>query len=141
MNSQKKDRARLVPELLVSDIKASLAFWCNLIGFKIQYDRPEERFAYLDLDGAQLMLEQNAPDARQWITGPLEKPLGRGINMQIEVTDIKVPLEKLRQAHWPLFMEPEEKQYRIGDKHEAQTQFLVQDPDGYLLRLFQAHQN
>ncbi|MEN0001095.1 MAG: VOC family protein [Pseudomonadota bacterium] len=123
----------------MADIKASLAFWCDLIGFQILYDRPEEHFAYLDLKGAQIMLEQYATDVRQWITGPLEKPLGRGMNMQIEVTDIEAPLDKLRQAQWPLFMEPEEKRYRIGDKHEAQTQFLVQDPDGYLLRLFQAH--
>lgn len=33
-------------------------------------------------------------------------------------------------------MEPEEKWYRIGPSEEAGVrQFLVQDPDGYLVRL------
>jgi hypothetical protein len=36
------DRARLVPELLVSNIETSLAFWAGLIGFRVAYDRPKE---------------------------------------------------------------------------------------------------
>ena len=44
-------RAKLVPELLVIDLAASLRFWCELLGFMIAYDRPEEGFAYLDLNG------------------------------------------------------------------------------------------
>ncbi|MEO9168740.1 MAG: VOC family protein, partial [Aestuariivirga sp.] len=31
----------------------------------------------------------------------------------------------------------EEKWYRAGDEEVGQRQFLVQDPDGYLLRLCQ----
>lgn len=60
--------ARLVPELVVSDLATSLDFYSGVIGFRIAYDRPEDRFAYLDMDGAQLMLEQ--PD-EPWLTGPL----------------------------------------------------------------------
>ena len=127
--------APLVPEFLVSDLEESLAFWCGLIGFRVLYDRPEEKFAYLDLDGAQVMLEENAPGVRHWITGTLDKPFGRGINFQIEVDDMEGTLDRLRKAGWPLFMEPEEKWYRLADKETGQRQFLVQDPDGYLLRL------
>ena len=47
--------ARLVPELLVSDVKKSLRFWCELCGFKIAFGRLYEGFAYLDLDGGQVM--------------------------------------------------------------------------------------
>jgi hypothetical protein len=29
------------------------------------------------------------------------------------------------------------KRYRVGDKETGNKQFLVQDPDGYLLRFFE----
>ncbi|KZX20947.1 hypothetical protein ACH61_01933 [Rathayibacter tanaceti] len=32
----------LVPELLVTDLGRSLAFWCGPGGFRIRYSRPEE---------------------------------------------------------------------------------------------------
>ncbi len=128
-------RAKLVPEFLVSDIAASKAFWCALLGFKVLYARTEEKFAYLDLDGAQVMLEQMDGDGRYWITGKLEKPFGRGINFQIEVEDVERQISKLTEASWSLFMEPEEKWYRAGTIDVGARQFLVQDPDGYLIRL------
>jgi catechol 2,3-dioxygenase-like lactoylglutathione lyase family enzyme len=129
--------SKLVPEFLVSDLGASLKFWCDLLGFKIKYDRPEERFAYLDCDGAELMLEQHSKAERQWIAAEMHKPFGRGINFQIEVASVDVILNRLAKASWPLFMDVEEKWYRIEDKLVGQKQFLVQDPDGYLLRLCQ----
>ncbi len=137
MTAGPENWSRLVPELIVSDLEKSLAFWCDLIGFRIAYDRPEDKFAYLDFDGAQVMLEQNVPEAGHWVTASLELPLGRGINFQIEVADLDAPLERLRNADWPLFMEPEEQWYRLDDLETGQRQFLVQDPDGYLLRLAQ----
>ena len=54
-------RSKLVPELMVSDIGNSLHFWTVLVGIPIAYERPEVGFAYLDLNGAQLMLEQYDP--------------------------------------------------------------------------------
>ncbi len=126
---------RLVPELIVSDLQASLAFWRGLIGFKIAYQRPEERFACLDLRGAHVMLEERQDTVRQWIPGDLAKPFGRGINFQIEVDAVAPILARLAEAKWPLFMQAEEKWYRVGDVDAGQRQFIVQDPDGYLLRL------
>jgi len=125
--------ARVVPELLVSDIHKSLHFWCGLCGFSIAYDRPEDQFAYLDKNGSQVMLEEYG-HGRNWITGPLEAPLGRGINLQIEVPAITPIVDALRGAGWPLYMEPEEKWYRAGTAEVGVHQFLVQDPDGYLIR-------
>src|SRR3954452_251831 len=125
--------ARLVPELLVADVTESLRFWRDLCGFRIAYDRPEEGFAYLDLDGAQIMLEERGR-TRNWVTGPLETPLGRGINFQIDVKSIHPILAALAGADWPLFMAPEQKWYRAGAVETGVDQFLVQDPDGYLIR-------
>lgn len=129
--------ARLAPELIVADLAASLRFWCGLVGFRVAYERHDEGFAFLDLDGAQVMLEQRDPAARQWLTAPLEPPLGRGTNFQIEVADLDAILARLAVADWPLFLQPEEKWYRVEDRMSGQRQCLVQDPDGYLLRLAQ----
>ncbi len=34
--------ARLVPELIVTDIERSLAFYVGVLGFSVLYERPEE---------------------------------------------------------------------------------------------------
>lgn len=126
-----------MPELLVSDAARSIEFWCGLCGFRVSYQRPEEGFAYISLGSAHVMLEQQGV-GRNWITGPLEPPLGRGVNLQIGVPSLEPILTALQDAGHPLFLASETKWYRIDDRTEAGVeQFLVTDPDGYLLR-FQA---
>ncbi|UXN74446.1 VOC family protein [Devosia sp. A8/3-2] len=124
----------LVPELSVSALPASLHFYCDLLGFSVRYGRPEEGFAYLELGVAELMLDQLGI-GRDWITGPLESPLGRGVNFQIEVVGLDPILARLQAAGIALFQPVETKAYRVGDAMVRQRQFCVQDPDGYLLRL------
>lgn len=126
--------AKLVPELLVSDHAASLDFYVRIIGFRVLYDRPAEKFAYLDLGGAELMIEQ---ETDFWATAPRERPYGRGINLQIEVVDLAPILARLEAAGIALFRPVEEAWYRAGEGYAGNRQFLVQDPDGYLLRMFE----
>lgn len=123
----------LVPELLVSEIDRSLAFWRDACGFDVRYSRPEEGFAYVTLGGAHLMLEQ-AGIGRNWITGPLKPPLGRGINFQISVSDAGCLAAALTRAGLDLFMPLERKWYRVGVEEAGVDQFLITDPDGYLIR-------
>lgn len=124
----------LVPELLVTSIARSIEFWCGLCGFQIAYERPEERFAYVTRGNAHVMLEQRGV-GRNWVADELERPFGRGINFQIGVPDLDPILCALDDASWPLFMPPESKWYRVSDSKEAGVrQFLVTDPDGYLVR-------
>ena len=126
--------AALVPELTVTDVQKSLAFYTDLLGFEVVFSRPETRFAYLQLGDAQLMLDQHA-EGQGWGTpGGLEPPLGRGINFQIEVEHLEPILTRLAGADHPLFVPPEENWYRVADKLSGNREFLVQDPDGYLLR-------
>ncbi|MCK0198402.1 VOC family protein [Ancylobacter sp. 6x-1] len=125
--------AALVPELLVRDLAASLAFWRDLCGFSIAFARPEDGFAYIEREGAQLMLEEIG-EGRQWRTGPLEPPFGRGLNVMIGVSTLDPILAALAHASLPLYMAPEEKWYRVGERETGVRQFLVQDPDGYLIR-------
>ncbi len=127
--------APLVPELDVFDITASLAFWCGALGFTIAYQRPEAKFAYLERQGAQVMLcEING----NWQTGLLQRPFGRGVNFQIATDDLNPILEALNRQAWPLFEETSESWYRIGATEETGSrEMLVQDPDGYLIRFSQ----
>jgi catechol 2,3-dioxygenase-like lactoylglutathione lyase family enzyme len=128
-------RNRLVPELIVTDLHTSLHFWTTLVGFGIAYERPEEGFAYLDLNGAQIMLEQQNSVEQQWLSDELIPPFGRGINLQIEVACVETVINRLQTDQWPIFMGREDVWYRAGDKEVGQRQFLAQDPDGYLVRL------
>jgi len=125
--------AQLVPELLITDLSTSLRFWRDLCGFRVVFDRVDEGFAYLDLGGAQIMLDQRGL-TRDWETGPMALPYGRGINFHIRVPAIEPLVAALAGAGWPLFLSPERKWYRTGDVETGVHQFLVQDPDGYLVR-------
>jgi len=119
----------LVPEFDVFDLAQSLRFWCEGLGFDIAYER--EGFAYLEREGAQVMLSHMNGN---WMTGSLEAPLGRGINFQFIVAKLAPLVERLRELSWPLFREPHESWYRTGECESGDFQFLVQDPNGYLLR-------
>lgn len=127
----------LVPELYVSDFAGSLAFYTDLIGFRVRYDRPEERFAYLELNGAELMIEQTTTLERTLVAAELAYPYGRGLNLSIEVTDVDVVHGRVQMASVPVFLPLEERWYRRGGHEVGQRQFVVPDPDGYLLRLVQ----
>ena len=134
-------RPALVPELYVTALPASLAFWRDLLGFRVLYDRPEQGFAAIERDGVEFMLEEyeTGPSERCWDTGAREKPYGRGINFEITVVDVAPLLTALQRAAWPLFFGPEERWYRVSGSEETGVhQFLVQDPDGYLLRFSQS---
>ena len=133
------DMAMLVPELLVSDFAQSLKFYTEVLGFKQLYDRPEEAFAYLDRNGAQIMIVQHeAEDERSWIAADLVQPFGRGMNLEIEVADVDALHASCVRHGARIFLAMEEKWYRrdallLGVRH-----FIVLDPDGYLLRLSQS---
>lgn len=122
---------KLVPELTVSDFSRSLDFYVRVLGFKVEYDRPSERFAFLSINGAQLMIEEANG---HWVTGELTPPLGRGVNFQIEVEAIEPMVSALKVEGFPLFREPYETWRKTGHEVNGELEFLVQDPDGYLLR-------
>ena len=124
--------ARLASEILVEDFNASLAFWCDTLGFRITYQRPGEKFAYLDLQGAQIMICQ-----RYGGHGVNEPPYGRGVTFKIEVDDLGRLLAALKLAGWPLHAGPREVWRPAGDYEEGQVGVFVQDPDGYLLLFYE----
>jgi lactoylglutathione lyase len=125
------------PELKVLNFQESLRFYTDLAGFEVLYDRPENNFAMLGINGSRLMIEELSEKSRTFEMGKLERPLGRGMHFQIRVSDAQQLADKFKSNNYPLFQGMEEKWYRIKDEEVGNKQFLVQDPDGYLLRFFE----
>ena len=130
---------KLIPELSVSNFDVSLKFYTSVLGFKIEYQREEQKkFAFLSYQGSQIMIEEYLGDSNSpWNTGKLEYPFGRGINFQIDVDDIEPIVESLVQNNYPIKMLPEENWYRRENELLGNKEFLIVDPDGYLLRFSQ----
>ena len=93
---------RVTPELGVADIARSRHFYRDILGFRLVYDRPEESFEYIAYEGCALMLDQIGV-GRTWATGALEPPLGRGLNLQLEVSSVTPLLERLAHAAISLY--------------------------------------
>ncbi len=123
---------KLIPELSVSDFEKTLEFYIKIIGFEIKYTR--EKFAFLSFNGSQIMIQEVN---KKWKTGILQYHFGRGINFQIEVKTINPVIISLKKNRYQLFRNPEDNWYRKGKQLIGCREFLVQDPDGYLLRFSQ----
>ncbi len=126
---------KLIPELVVRNIDKSIKYYQS-IGFTIKYERKENKFAFLELQGSQIMLRENE-DNDSWSVGVLEYPYGRGINIQIEVRNIDDMLNKFKKSNLKLFIDLKDNFYRQDNNLLGNREFLVQDPDGYLLRFFE----
>lgn len=120
----------LIPELSVTDINISKDFYLSL-GFKIKYERPENKFCFLELEDNQIMIEQINDN---WNTGNLEYPFGRGINISMSISNVEELYNKITSQNIKIFRELEVHKYKVDDKEYEDKEFLIQDPDGYLLR-------
>jgi catechol 2,3-dioxygenase-like lactoylglutathione lyase family enzyme len=128
--------AKIITELHVADLDASLAFWKDILGFEITYSRQEEKFVYLEHpEGQQIMLCQRHG---RFETGAMQPPLGQGAMFQIYFEEIASVWANLAAKHWPIYLGPREVWRKTGDRESGQREVFVQDPDGYLLMLAQS---
>lgn len=120
----------LIPELSVSNIETSKYFYEDL-GFKIVYERPENKFCFMQLENNQIMLEENNGN---WNVAKMEYPYGNGINISMSVEDVENLYKTLKEKQVKFFFDLEVNEYKVGNKIFQDKEFLLQDPDGYLLR-------
>ncbi|WP_246506552.1 bleomycin resistance protein [Kistimonas asteriae] len=126
----------MVPELSVTEFKKSLSFYTDILGFSVRNQRDNPEFAYLEQEKVQLMIEQIHDDS--WNTGDLLNPFGRGINLQMEFSNIAPIYQRVKNSKISIYRELTESWYEVSPEVlSGQSEFLVQDPDGYLLRLTQ----
>lgn len=126
---------KIIPELSVTSLDNSLKFY-QTAGFKIEYDRPENKFAFISLGKIQFML-QEITENDKWNVAPLIYPLGNGINFQLEVNNLDTIYNNFKNANYKISFDIEENWYRQNNKMLGNKEFLIQDPDGYLLRFFE----
>ncbi len=138
----------LVPELDVTALAPSLRFYAEVLGFRVLFDRDAERFAYLERDGVELMIQEAAGPGRRFRTAPLEPPFGRGVNFQLCVDDVDAVHSRALAAGATIVVPMEERWYQVdvaerggrweveGPTEAGNRQFVLADPDGYLWRPF-----
>jgi len=132
VNKEKEKKFnKLIPELIVNNVEKSINFYKDILKFKLDYERKEDKFAFLSFQGSQLMIQEKN---KTWETGKLEYPFGRGINFQIETKNIDLLIKLLEKNNYPFFQEIRENTYKVKEESFRCKEFLVQDPDGYLLR-------
>lgn len=124
-----------IPELSVTNLGNSLKFY-KTAGFKIGYDRPENKFAFISLGNIQFMLQELSNNDK-WNVGELKYPFGNGINFQLEVEDIDKIYNNFKNNNYKITFDIEENWYGQNDRLLGNKEFLIQDPDGYLLRFIQ----
>ncbi len=126
---------KVVPEIYCTDLEVTRNFYLNVLQMEVKYERSEDLFIYFAREGIGIMVEQFDSADRKWITEKLEKPFGRGVNFQWEVSEIEKFYDHiLRVRKESIYLEIETKEYRKNSTIITQTQFIVQDPDGYLFR-------
>lgn len=121
----------LIPELTVVDLEQTKKFYIDILHFRVEYERPEDKFIFLSLEGNQMMFEE---DNGNWSVGILEHPFGRGVNFEMTVSNVDILYKAVLDAGITPFREIKINHYRNGNEDIVQKEFLVQDPDGYLLR-------
>jgi len=77
---------------------------------------------------------QEIVDNDKWDVAPLTYPFGNGINFQLEIKNLDTIYNNLKKLNYAIAFDIEENWYRQGDKLLGNKEFLIQDPDGYLLR-------
>ena len=125
------DFNKLIPELSVFDILQTKKFYKEL-GFKIEYERQKEKFIFMSFQDSQFMFEQIHDEG--WNTGELIYPLGRGINFSIAVEDVAELYKLVKTLNFEIYKELTRNKYQVNGTEETQIEFLIQDPNGYLLR-------
>lgn len=130
----------LVPELWCSDFEASMQFYTTTLGFDVAQQRGTDPHAYLAFHGAQIMIAHWKLDGHwvPWLPRDMARPFGRGINLQFLVPAVDALYERvLSRGAEPLVDIYEDDIWKSGCM-DTRRQFLISDPDGYVLRFAQS---
>lgn len=126
---------KMVPEITVTSFEKSIKFYTTILGFEIKYSRTLPNFAYLEFEGSQIMIEEHHSEG--WNIAEMVYPFGRGVNFQIECSDVNDLYKRITNAGIGVYLEMQDNWYETGNGCVGNREFIVQDPDGYMLRFAQ----
>ena len=115
----------IAPELFVRDIDASLRFYVDQLGFRTV--RRESGFAVVSLGDAHLLLatpDEAAPAMESWLASG---PRGIGLDIRIMVDAVDALYQRASASGATVVREIDDRAYGLRD-------FIIADPDGFLLR-------
>jgi uncharacterized glyoxalase superfamily protein PhnB len=118
---------KLTPNLIVSNVEQSIAFYRDVLGFTVQTTVPETApfvFAIVENGGVEIFL--NAAEAA-YAEYPAFKrmPIGGSLTLFMEIEDVRGVHESLKDSV-NIVMPLEKKWYGV-------TEFAIADPDGYII--------
>ena len=119
---------KLIPELSVSNIEQSKLFYTEVLGFHIEYERVADKFAFLSLGEAQIMIEELND---HWDTGVMEYPFGRGINFQIDIEHLDQFVTHVKEKGIELFQDIFTSHYQCGDVCYEEKEVLIVCFEGF----------
>lgn len=122
----------MIPEFTVLDINQTKNFYINKLGFTLEYEREEEKFIFLSYNGSQFMFEEMHQTG--WNIAELKYPFGQGVNFSISAPDVYELYQNVITSNIKLYRQLQKATYKCGNEEIVEVQFLIQDPDGYLLR-------
>jgi catechol 2,3-dioxygenase-like lactoylglutathione lyase family enzyme len=109
------------PEFFVPEMDAALRFYVDGLGFQVL--RREPVFAVVALGDAHVLIAHDSIAGPQLASGPR----GNGLNVRIMVDDVDLLRERAGALRAPIVHEIADRPYGLRD-------FIVADPNGFLLR-------
>ena len=122
----------MIPELTVTNLEQTKDFYLNQLGFVLECEREADKFIFLSYGESQFMFEQ-VHDER-WSVADLVYPFGRGVNFSIIAPNVSELYQNVQAAHIKRYRPLQEVTYQCEGQDIVEVQFLIQAPDGYLLR-------
>ena len=118
---------KLTPNLVVSNVERTAAFYCDVLGFAritTVPDAPPYAFTILQSGPVEIFLNAPEPAISEY-SAFKGRPLGGTLTLFIEVSDIDALYESLK-SRVSIVMPLEKKWYGV-------TEFAFEDPDGYII--------
>jgi catechol 2,3-dioxygenase-like lactoylglutathione lyase family enzyme len=125
---------KLTPNLVVSSVEASVAFYRDVLGFSVAFTVPEASplvFAAVQSGPVEIFLNAAEPAAAEYPAFK-DRPIGGTLTLFIEVAGIRAVHDSLKDRV-KVVMPLETKWYGM-------TEFAFEDPDGYLITLAERNQ-
>ena len=118
---------KLTPNLIVSNVERSLAFYRDVLGFAVDHAVPDEApYVFASVKSGAVEIFVNAPEPAVAEYPPLaNRPIGGTLTLFIETSDIASAYEALKDRV-KIVMPLEKKWYGV-------TEFAFEDPDGYVI--------
>ena len=117
----------LTPNLIVSNVERSIAFYRDVLGFTLVTTVPDASpFVFAIVQSGPVQIFLNAPEpAMTEYPAFKDRPIGGTLTLFIDVQNIKASHDELKDQV-KIVMPLEHKWYGV-------TEFAFADPDGYLI--------